>query len=212
MDPHEDVTVLVWRRKLGGDELLQIADGKSWRLPLLSEVGLRHARVDGPIGALAMAPAGFTPARTHRWVRIADGDDDVRRAFASTGAAAVVWRRGPSGPEILVLHRAIDGPDHDGDWAWTPPGGGLEIGESHEECASRELLEEAGLDLPLTRVHGCANDFAAYVAELREGEIVLSAEHDRYEWLSFDDACARCRPDAVVDTLRAARRYMDPAP
>ena len=32
-----------------------------------------------------------------------------------------------------------------GDATWAPPGGHLEYGESVEECASRELLEETGL-------------------------------------------------------------------
>jgi hypothetical protein len=52
------VTMLVWRRKLDGDEMLQIADGKSWRLPYVREIGLRHAVIEGPIGALVQAARG----------------------------------------------------------------------------------------------------------------------------------------------------------
>jgi 8-oxo-dGTP diphosphatase len=109
---------------------------------------------------------------------------------------------------VLVLHRSAGGRDVEGDWAWGPPGGGLEVGETHEECAARELLEETGLDIPLTRVEGHSNDFALYVCELREGEVVLSAEHDRFEWVSHDEAVRRCLPAVVVESLRSARRYM----
>jgi 8-oxo-dGTP pyrophosphatase MutT (NUDIX family) len=210
VDPDEDVAVLVWRRKIGGDEMLHVADGKSWRLPRLREIGLSHViRIEGSIGALVAAPYDFDPGRLHRWVRIDLDHPEIGRAFRQTGAATVVWRRGIDGAELLVLHRAAGGVDYEGDWAWTPPGGGLEPGETHEECAARELFEEAGLDLPLTRVHGHPNDFAAFVCELvGDVEIVLSDEHDRFEWLTFDEACARCKPQAVVDTLFAARRYL----
>ena len=210
MDPAKDVSVLVWRRRIGGDLMLQIADGKSWRLPRLGEIGLAHViRIDGRIGALVAAPDSFDPGKMHRWVPIDLDDPEIVRAFHQTGAATVVWRRGASGPEVLVLHRSSGGPDDAGDWAWTPPGGGLDPGETFEECAARELLEEAGLDLPLTRVQGHPNDFAAFVCELTiDAEIVLSDEHDRFEWLSFDEACVRCLPDRVVETLRSARRYM----
>ena len=206
MDPAP--LILVWRRKLGGDELLELADGKGWRLPCVDEIGLPRADIDGAIPHLAEAPRDFDPGRMHRWVRIDDAGPEVRGAFAQSGASAIVWRRGAGGPEVLLLHRAVHGPDYEGDWAWCPPGGGLDPGETHAECARRELHEETGLALELTRL-AIGNGFAAHIAELTlEQEIVLSAEHDRYEWVPIDDALGRCAPEAVVDTLRVARDHI----
>jgi len=209
VDPHADLSVLVWRRKLGGDELLEVADGKSWRLPHRKEIGLRCSEIDGAIGFLAEARPEFDPGRTHRWVRIDGHDERVRAAFAQSGASAIVWRRTPTGPEVLLLHRSVNGVDYEGDWAWSPPGGALDPGETHLECAERELLEETSLDVPLVRLAGIERGFAAHVGELTEDDVVfLSAEHDRYEWVPIDDAIARCLPEVVAATLRIAKASM----
>ena len=53
------------------------------------------------------------------------------------------------GPEQqLLLFLARDGSRPGHHW-WVTPGGGLEVGESFEEAASRELHEEPGLRVPI---------------------------------------------------------------
>ena len=41
---------------------------------------------------------------------------------------------------------------------WAPPGGHLEFGESFEDCARREVLEETGLEVVSLRKYGFTND------------------------------------------------------
>jgi 8-oxo-dGTP diphosphatase len=53
-------------------------------------------------------------------------------------AGGIPVRDGPRGAEVLVVHRRRYGD-------WTFPKGKLEPGETDEECAVREVVEETGL-------------------------------------------------------------------
>ena len=57
---------------------------------------------------------------------------------AIEAAGAVVWRRSPGGPEVLLIHR----PRHDD---WTLAKGKREPGEELPETAVREVVEETGV-------------------------------------------------------------------
>jgi 8-oxo-dGTP pyrophosphatase MutT (NUDIX family) len=57
-------------------------------------------------------------------------------------AGGVLVRPGPSGDEVLVVHR----PRYDD---WSLPKGKCEPGESDEDCARREVFEETGIDATL---------------------------------------------------------------
>jgi 8-oxo-dGTP pyrophosphatase MutT (NUDIX family) len=114
------------------------------------------------------------------------------------GATIVVFRRGPaSSTEFLVLHRSrVKG---DGDWSWGPPAGARLPGEAVDACAGRELEEETGLRLAL---HIVSHDpaWASFWAEAPiDAEVVLSSEHDRYEWVSLEEAVRRCQPMIVSE-------------
>ena len=58
-------------------------------------------------------------------------------------AGGVVWRRGPDGLEVLLIHR----PRY-GDWSF-PKGKANDDAESDEDTALREVEEEVGLQLAL---------------------------------------------------------------
>ena len=57
-------------------------------------------------------------------------------------AGGLVWRRGPSGVEVAVVHR----PRYDD---WSLPKGKLAKGESFEDAALREVEEETGMTCEL---------------------------------------------------------------
>ncbi|MFL5936546.1 MAG: NUDIX domain-containing protein [Gaiellaceae bacterium] len=120
------------------------------------------------------------------------------------GASILVWRRARDGRRWLVLHRGRPGVDDAGDWAWTPPAGARLPGEAVLACAERELREETGLSLPLTETGLGGDDWPLFAAEAPpDAEVRLDDEHDRYEWLSLEDAAARCFPAFVGESFSA---------
>lgn len=118
------------------------------------------------------------------------------------GAAAIVWRSAPNGPEFLILHRSGAAPE--GDWCWTPPSGGCEAGENLAECAARELHEETSLQLRLDPVT-TPSSYPVFVGQAANDAVVtLDEEHDRFAWVSLEEAVRLCLPTRVGDSIRTA--------
>ena len=132
----------------------------------------------------------------------------------------VVVRRGP---EFLVMRRA---PERLGYWCLVA--GGLELDESPEEAAQRELFEETGLEarvrpLPIALSYSLLDDPPAIRARYAPGvervtvhpfiadapvkwEPTLDAEHDLYEWCDLPEALDLLFYDTTKDAVRAAAR------
>lgn len=125
---------------------------------------------------------------------------------APFGAMVVVYRRGASGMEYLLLHRAHQGPDFEGDWAWTPPSGARLPGESIDACARRELYEEAGTRAEPVLLSAKSTEWVVYAAQVQPDTPVTlhDHEHDRYEWLPPKEALRRSRPEQVAASLGVA--------
>lgn len=80
---------------------------------------------------------------------------------------------------------------------WTMPGGGLEYGESFEEGATRELMEETGMKLNSVKVicvNEDMNEFAHFVTigmfcDDFEGEpkVLEPDEITEWDWFDLDD-------------------------
>jgi 8-oxo-dGTP pyrophosphatase MutT (NUDIX family) len=127
------------------------------------------------------------------------------------GASVVAFRVDGGERRYLVLHHSIEGPDYDGDWAWGPPAGARLPGESPEACARRELTEEAGAEsLTISPTDLGSVDWFVYLVAWPDAlEVVLSDEHDRFEWLAFEEAMIRCRPAIVADVFGAVEQMLE---
>jgi 8-oxo-dGTP pyrophosphatase MutT (NUDIX family) len=90
-------------------------------------------------------------------------------------------------------------------------GGGVEEGETPEDAASREMIEEIGLDIPpyelkkvQTRVE---DDYVNFVhaTVVDNPKIRLNFEHDKYEWCDYED-CKKLNLvpnlDIIIDNLK----------
>jgi len=106
------------------------------------------------------------------------------------GVAAIVIRNGL----VLVQKRK----NSHGDGTWCFPGGHLEFGESWGDCAKRETLEEAGIELSNVRFGTVTNDIFEkegkhyitifMLAEIESGEprVMEPDKCVRWEWVEWD--------------------------
>ena len=117
---------------------------------------------------------------------------------------------------VLTLQRAADAKRPG---SWETVYGKIDSGERAEDAAVRELSEETGLEVKALynvtvnsfylhakhTIEMCIV-FAAFVAD--DAEVTIGEEHQRFEWMSVEDACERYTWPREAQSLRDAHRLL----
>lgn len=102
--------------------------------------------------------------------RVEYGDRIGKTAPLRVGCAAIIFDE--TGEKVLLTRRADNGD-------WCLPGGGMDAGESAEEACIREVWEEIGLTVEVTRLTGI------YTSPHR---ITVYKDGNRFQFVSFSFA------------------------
>jgi 8-oxo-dGTP pyrophosphatase MutT (NUDIX family) len=157
---------------------------------------------------------GERPVYDSEWVRLMLADVELPGGIRfdhhvvrfPQGAAGVVMRDPERGVLLLWRHRFITDT-----WGWEIPAGRIEPGETPEQAAAREAVEESGWRPgPLTRLGAYAPSngvsdqvFHLFAAEgaTPVGEPVDAHEAERIEWVPTDKARRLIAEGQVRDGL-----------
>jgi bis(5'-nucleosidyl)-tetraphosphatase len=133
-----------------------------------------------------------------------------------TSAGAVVFREDPvrSARLFLVLHYPAG--------HWDFPKGAVEKGETEDQAAKREILEETGIRVDsffpnfrkLIEYYYRRQDNLAhkrvifFLAKTNDAKVRISFEHSGYDWLNFEQLLRRLTFENAKNVLREANSFL----
>jgi DNA topoisomerase-1 len=177
----------------------------SHMVTILAPAGSKALRVTGSSGEAGASEAEYIfhphskftvekvePGHTTiRLVSSGEGDSGERKDAAPreslVRAAGIMFLTDDS--QVLLLKRG-NGSDHPGEWCF--PGGHQEEGESTEEAAEREAIEELGFLPPgpravLTRSIADGVDYTTFLQRVKSKFIPeVNGEHTGFMWVALD--------------------------
>lgn len=132
------------------------------------------------------------------------------------GASMIVYN---STKQVLMLKRTDNG-------CWCFPGGAMELGESTEETARRELWEETGLKIDKIHLFGVFsgqelhyvypngdevfNVDVVYTGSIMNDEIHMDAESREYQFFNIDQIPSEISPPVLPVVAELKRRHSHP--
>jgi 8-oxo-dGTP diphosphatase len=131
--------------------------------------------------------------------------NDVERPRPRVGVGVIVRKEGKV---LLGKRKGSHGANH-----WAPPGGHLEFGETVEQCATRELFEESG-------IQALSMQCGPYTSDIIDGDkhyVTLFVVVDRFEGVPQLMEPHKCEgwewfvPDALPSPLFVPFRSILPA-
>jgi len=106
--------------------------------------------------------------------------------------------------KFLTLHRTSTAPSNPDKWDF--PGGDLDFGEDTIEGMTREIKEEAGLEVKDLKPFDIESNIyedeefwvtIAYTAKVIVDKVVLSFEHDKFKWVTPEEFLRLESPDKL---------------
>lgn len=180
---------------------------------------IADARETGVLSSVRLIPRARRRA-ARGVVGMSPGETWIGPDPAATGVEVAIFIARADRTEVLVTHRTEVLGGH-----WHVVAGALEVGETPQQAAERELLEETGLRLAL-EAEDISHVFAyaipgssgvlggrrvlpvvkvrvvCFLVDVAVGwEPVLNWEHDSYAWVSPAEACERLRWRSMARAL-----------